>query len=151
MSTADLVLSYLHVLIWPALICVLAVTFRSTIRRLLQVRLAQLDAGGISVKFNAAVMDAEEVVGVNQTSRQTAQRGPAKDNYITMSPLNYTDLRQAGEAFRDGKGVILDLTNTKDNEAKRMIDFSAGLIFMGRGAIDRIDFRKFALTPNSFL
>lgn len=151
MSVAGTVLSFLHVLIWPALVCALAVMFRSTIRRLLQVRLMQLDAGGISVKFNTAAMEAEEVVEADKPPQQGIRIRPDPGKFVTMSPRDYYGIRQVGETFRDGKAVLLDLTETADYDAKRMIDFAAGLIFADHGSIDRVSPRKYALIPGSTL
>jgi hypothetical protein len=62
MSVSETVLSYLRVLAWPALVGILALAFRSTVRSLLQVRLTQIDAGGFSAKFSEIAQEAEQVV-----------------------------------------------------------------------------------------
>jgi cell division inhibitor SepF len=52
-----------------------------------------------------------------------------------------------GELFRDGVPVIMNLTNMEPGDAKRVVDFAAGLIFGLRGSIDRVSNRVFLLTP----
>jgi hypothetical protein len=64
MSVSEAVLSYLRVLIWPALICALAFGSRSTLRSLLRVRLRQIDAAGFSAKFEEVAQEAEQLVEV---------------------------------------------------------------------------------------
>ncbi|MGW3466424.1 cell division protein SepF, partial [Streptomyces olivaceoviridis] len=49
--------------------------------------------------------------------------------------------------FRDGVPVIMNLTNMEPGDAKRVVDFAAGLIFGLRGSIDRVSNRVFLLTP----
>lgn len=65
----------------------------------------------------------------------------------TVRPRSYNDARTIGERFRDGTPVIMNLTEMDDADAKRLVDFSAGLIFGQRGSIDRITSRVFLLSP----
>lgn len=65
----------------------------------------------------------------------------------TVRPRSYNDARTIGERFRDGTPVIMNLTEMDDADAKRLVDFSAGLIFGQRGSIDRITNRVFLLSP----
>ena len=41
----------------------------------------------------------------------------------------------------------MNLTDLPDADAKRLVDFAAGLIFGLRGSIDRVSNRVFLLTP----
>jgi cell division inhibitor SepF len=65
----------------------------------------------------------------------------------TVSPDSFRDARGIGELFRDGIPVIVDLTAMEPADAKRVVDFAAGLIFGLRGSIDRVANRVFLLTP----
>ncbi|MCL2464030.1 MAG: cell division protein SepF [Micrococcales bacterium] len=65
----------------------------------------------------------------------------------TVHPRSYNDARAIGEAFRSGVPVIINLTDMDDGDAKRLVDFSAGLIFGLRGAIERVTNKVFLLTP----
>jgi cell division inhibitor SepF len=65
----------------------------------------------------------------------------------TVHPRTYNDARVIGEHFRDGVPVIMNLTQMDDADAKRLVDFAAGLIFGCRGAIDRVTSRVFLLSP----
>jgi cell division inhibitor SepF len=65
----------------------------------------------------------------------------------TLHPRNYNEARQIGEHFREGTPVIINLTEMSDSDAKRLVDFSAGLIFGLRGSIERVTNKVFLLSP----
>lgn len=65
----------------------------------------------------------------------------------TVTPDSFRDARAIGELFRDGVPVIVNLTAMESADAKRVVDFAAGLIFGLRGSIDRVANRVFLLTP----
>jgi cell division inhibitor SepF len=65
----------------------------------------------------------------------------------TVTPDSFRDARIIGELFRDGVPVIVNLTAMESDDAKRVVDFAAGLIFGLRGSIDRVASRVFLLTP----
>jgi cell division inhibitor SepF len=65
----------------------------------------------------------------------------------TLHPRTYNEARTIGEHFRDGTPVIMNLTEMADSDAKRLVDFAAGLIFGLRGSIDRVTNRVFLLSP----
>ncbi|WP_413450521.1 cell division protein SepF [Georgenia phoenicis] len=67
----------------------------------------------------------------------------------TVHPATYNEARVIGEAFRDGTPVIMNLTGMSETEAKRMVDFSAGLVFGLHGSIERVTNRVFLLSPAS--
>jgi cell division inhibitor SepF len=80
--------------------------------------------------------------------RQATGRAVAREARITtLHPRTYNDARALGEHFRDGTPVIMNLTEMDDGDAKRLVDFAAGLIFGLRGSIDRITAKVFLLTP----
>lgn len=66
---------------------------------------------------------------------------------VTVHPTTYNEARVIGESFRDGVPVIVNLTNMSEADARRMVDFSAGLVFGLHGAIERVTPRVFLLTP----
>ena len=65
----------------------------------------------------------------------------------TVHPRSYNDARKIGEAFRDGTPVIMNLSDMDEADAKRLVDFSAGLIFGLHGAIERVTNKVFLLSP----
>lgn len=67
----------------------------------------------------------------------------------TVHPRSYNDARVIGEAFRAGTPVIMNLSDMVDADAKRLVDFSAGLIFGLRGNIERVTSKVFLLSPEN--
>ena len=65
----------------------------------------------------------------------------------TLHPSTYNEARTVGENFRDGVPVIMNLSEMDDNDAKRLVDFSAGLVFATRGTIERVTSKVFLLSP----
>ncbi|MFJ2774196.1 cell division protein SepF [Streptomyces sp. NPDC087300] len=65
----------------------------------------------------------------------------------TVTPDSFRDARAIGELFRDGVPVIMNLTAMEPTDAKRVVDFAAGLTFGLRGSIERVATRVFLLTP----
>ncbi|GAA3142224.1 cell division protein SepF [Streptomyces rectiviolaceus] len=65
----------------------------------------------------------------------------------TVTPDSFRDARGIGELFRDGVPVIINLTSMEPGDAKRVVDFAAGLTFGLRGSIERVATRVFLLTP----
>ena len=65
----------------------------------------------------------------------------------TVTPDSFRDARGIGELFRDGVPVIMNLTSMEATDAKRVVDFAAGLTFGLRGTIERVANRVFLLTP----
>jgi cell division inhibitor SepF len=65
----------------------------------------------------------------------------------TLHPRTYNEARTIGEHFRDGVPVIMNLSEMDDSDAKRLVDFSAGLVFAVRGTIERVTAKVFLLSP----
>ena len=65
-----------------------------------------------------------------------------------VQPMSYNDARRIGEEFRNDSPVIMDLTGMGDADAKRIVDFAAGLVFGLRGAIERVTPKVFLLSPD---
>lgn len=86
---------------------------------------------------------------------------PVKENLLSSTPktvissianicpANYNEAQQIGESFREGVPVIMNLEAMTDGEARRMVDFAAGLVFGLEGQIERVTNRVFLLTPQS--
>jgi cell division inhibitor SepF len=64
-----------------------------------------------------------------------------------LHPRTYNEARTVGENFREGVPVIMNLSEMDDNDAKRLVDFAAGLVFATRGTIERITNKVFLLSP----
>ncbi|MFX0537347.1 cell division protein SepF [Ornithinimicrobium sp. Y1847] len=65
----------------------------------------------------------------------------------TIHPRTYNEAKNIGEAFRGGIPVIMNLTDMDDADAKRLVDFAAGLAFGLHGSIERVTSKVFLLSP----
>jgi cell division inhibitor SepF len=65
----------------------------------------------------------------------------------TLRPKDYSEARTIGERFRDGTPVIMDLVTMDNADAKRLVDFAAGLAFALRGSFDKVATKVFLLSP----
>jgi cell division inhibitor SepF len=66
---------------------------------------------------------------------------------VTLHPNSYNEARPIGERYREGNPVIMNLTEMQDRDAKRLVDFAAGLAFALRGSIDKVTNKVFLLSP----
>lgn len=73
----------------------------------------------------------------------------ALDRIVTLHPRTYNDARQIGEVYREGVPVIMNLTDMDDSDAKRLVDFGAGLVFGLHGTIERVTAKVFLLSPSN--
>ena len=71
----------------------------------------------------------------------------ALSRITTLHPRTYNEARVIGENYRDGVPVIMNLSEMDDNDAKRLVDFAAGLVFSVRGSIERVTNKVFLLSP----
>jgi cell division inhibitor SepF len=65
----------------------------------------------------------------------------------TIHPRTYNEAKTIGESFRGGTPVIMNLTDMDDSDAKRLVDFAAGLVFGLHGSIERVTSKVFLLSP----
>ena len=81
-----------------------------------------------------------------QVTRATTTVAPMS-RITTLHPRTYNEARVIGENFRDGVPVIMNLSEMDDTDAKRLVDFAAGLVFSVRGTIERVTNKVFLLSP----
>jgi cell division inhibitor SepF len=67
----------------------------------------------------------------------------------TLHPRTYNEARTIGEHFRAGTPVIMNLSEMDDADAKRLVDFAAGLTFGLHGRIERVTAKVFLLSPHN--
>ena len=89
---------------------------------------------------------------VSDLSERRPRQAPAGvvaelSRITTVHPRTYNEARTVGEQYRDGTPVIMNLSDMDDSDAKRLVDFAAGLIFATRGTIERITNKVFLLSP----
>lgn len=86
------------------------------------------------------------VTPIKRAAASSAEGAPVS-TLSTVHPRSYNDAKAIGEAFRSGMPVIMNVTELGENEAKRLVDFAAGLVFGLHGSISRITSKVFLLTP----
>jgi cell division inhibitor SepF len=69
------------------------------------------------------------------------------EKIVTLHPRSYNDARIIGEHYREYTPVIMNLTEMDDADAKRLVDFAAGLVFGHRGVIEKVTKSVFLLSP----
>lgn len=138
MSTSLVVLEYIKVLIWPVTVTFVAIAFRARIAALLT-RMTKVEALGASASFEQAVAQA----GAEPAA--TPRRVPELKWVVAHS---YIDAREIGDTLRERGAVAVNLEEMDDADAKRLVDFMAGLIFRTNGRIDRLAARRFMLSSD---
>jgi cell division inhibitor SepF len=89
----------------------------------------------------------DEAAVTHAPPRRVAAETVEPYRITTMHPRTYNEARTIGEHFREGIPVIINLTDMDDADAKRLVDFSAGLVFGLHGSIERVTNKVFLLTP----
>ena len=95
------------------------------------------------------------VANISERRRPQAPQGrPGPQSVVaelsritTLHPRTYNEARTIGENFREGVPVIMNLGEMDDADAKRLVDFAAGLVFGVRGTIERVTNKVFLLSP----
>jgi cell division inhibitor SepF len=82
-----------------------------------------------------------------RTVHSGAPGSRAFDRITTIHPRTYNEAKQIGESFRESTPVIMNLSDMDDSDAKRLVDFAAGLVFGLRGTIERVTNKVFLLSP----
>jgi len=85
--------------------------------------------------------------GYREPAYREASEEPASYRITTLHPRTYNEARTIGEHFREGVPVIMNLTEMDEADAKRLVDFAAGLVFGLRGNFERVTNRVFLLSP----
>ena len=96
----------------------------------------------------------ERPAGVTSLPTRTPVARVARDVEVgalnrisTIHPRTYNEAKNIGESFREGTPVIMNLTDLDDADAKRLVDFSAGLAFGLHGSLERVTTAVFLLSP----
>lgn len=146
MSAAELVLEYFRTLIWPVVVAGILIGYRNVANQVLS-RLTQIDAVGVSATFDMEIQQATEIASL-PPSTASDNKEHAHTDTVPIKPTSFTEMRTVGGKYRSGCSILLDLSEVDHETAKRMIDFSAGLVFQANGSLERMDDRAFVLTPD---
>jgi cell division inhibitor SepF len=80
---------------------------------------------------------------------ETAAPAASAYRITTLHPRTYNEAVTIGEHFRNGTPVIMNLSEMADSDAKRLVDFAAGLTFGLRGRVERVTAKVFLLSPQN--
>lgn len=64
-------------------------------------------------------------------------------------PKAFTEAQAIADRFKQGTPVIMNLTMTKPDLAKRLIDFASGLTYGLDGGLQKVSDKVFMLTPHN--
>ena len=104
--------------------------------------------GALAIEADAVGEPLRPVTAVsNPAAPEQRDRVATLAKITTLQPTSYKEARTIGERYRDGVPVIMNLTELDAADAKRLVDFAAGLVFALRGGFDKIANRVFLLTP----
>ncbi|HEX8304001.1 MAG TPA: cell division protein SepF [Jatrophihabitans sp.] len=93
--------------------------------------------------YEAAGPEADGYDDYDATYEQPPQR------ITTLHPRTYNEAKTIGLQFRAGTPVIMNLSEMDDADAKRLVDFAAGLTFGLHGSIERVTPKVFLLSPHN--
>ncbi|UIJ33545.1 cell division protein SepF [Allobranchiibius sp. GilTou73] len=100
----------------------------------------------------AHIEQEREAAPVTQLHKNAPAGAPAAGGPIsritTIHPRTYNEAKEIGENFRGRVPVIMNLSDMDDNDAKRLVDFAAGLVFGLHGTIERVTAKVFLLSPS---
>lgn len=83
-----------------------------------------------------------------EARREPENSSKAGHRPVTIKLTGFAEARVIGEKYRDGVSVIMDMTDMADADARRLVDFAAGLAFAKRGSIDKVTNKVFMLLPS---
>jgi cell division inhibitor SepF len=87
--------------------------------------------------------------GYSSPTPSYADEAPHPYQITTLHPRTYNEARTIGEHFRKNTPVIMNLSEMEDADAKRLVDFAAGLTFGLHGRIERVTAKVFLLSPHN--
>ncbi|KHL19142.1 cell division inhibitor SepF [Mumia flava] len=110
---------------------------------------AEQDSSRRSARPAPRESEVRTVARLDERRRPTPVPAPVAEfsRIVTLHPRTYNEARTIGEQFREGIPVIMNLTEMDDDDAKRLVDFAAGLIFAVHGTIERVTNKVFLLSP----
>ena len=88
----------------------------------------------------------EESLRSVPSGADVARMAPQVKMHI-VEPKSYTEAQMIGDKFKNGTPVIMNMSMTSPDVAKRMIDFASGLTYGLDGGLQKISDRVFMLTP----
>lgn len=64
-----------------------------------------------------------------------------------LRPMDFSEATRVADCLKAGQAVVLNLENMEERDARRMIDYVAGVLYAVDGKIERPAQKTFLLTP----
>ncbi|OGX21677.1 MAG: hypothetical protein A3K54_02465 [Omnitrophica WOR_2 bacterium RBG_13_44_8] len=74
---------------------------------------------------------------------------PIQSKVHIIEPTSFNDAQLVGDKFKADIPVIINLSSTDHDTAKRLLDFASGLTYGLNGSIQRVAEKVFLITPNN--
>ena len=87
----------------------------------------------------------EPEAGKDAVVRAMPSAPPAR--FHLVQPTNFNDAQEVGDKFKDGTSVLMNLTASDRELARRLIDFASGLAYGLGGSMQPVADTVFLITP----
>lgn len=98
-----------------------------------------------------AAFEERPAYGYDRTDSTTARYQPTRripqPSVVPVDVRSFATVKPIGEAFRDGNIVVFSLSDLPRAEARRVIDYAAGLCHGLRGQMKKLPHTSFGLIP----
>jgi cell division inhibitor SepF len=98
----------------------------------------------------AASAPRTNVTPIRRAAARPAAAGELSE-ILTVHPKKYSDVQAIADSFRENIPVIINLSQMTEPDARRLIDFAAGLASGLLGKIERVTPKVFLLSPENVL
>lgn len=97
-------------------------------------------------RTRASVREVED----NKTTKViSVNNGITSSKMVITQPTCYNDVEDVGKYLKNKKSVIINLENINKEDARRVIDFLSGAIFMIEGNIQKVSDLIYLMTPRT--
>ena len=102
--------------------------------------------------FNAAAANGQAAARPRRNSSTLLQVHQHRGGQITKRmPKSLADAQKAAEDLKERRPVIVNLENTDDDLARRVIDFISGVTYALNGFYERVGDKVFLFTPANII
>ncbi len=97
----------------------------------------------------ASVREVENANNGQTTRVISVNNGLTSSKMVITQPTCYNDVEEVGNYLKNKKSVIINLENVGKEDARRVIDFLSGAIFMIEGNIQKVSNLIYLMTPRT--
>lgn len=99
------------------------------------------------VSSSTAVPPRPAALRAGRLATPTSQARPY--TMVVVNPNDYKDAERIGDHIKQGHPVVINVENTDENIAERIIDFVQGVVFALDGRIDQVSGTIYLCAPNN--